>query len=440
VSSHLRLPLGQSARSREIAVASLLALAVRCLGVLAVFIMNVALTNTLGPEQSGYFLFSFTLITFLAAVGRCGFDNVLLRYTAGFHDIGDQLQSQQVLVKCGLMTLAVSSCLATSLFFLSPIVGELLDRPNYVIPLRWLAPSVVLLALTTLVGMSFQGMKKIVASVITINIGTNLAMVISLYFLALVTADQAARTFNICVAVTLVTAFIYWIFLTGKPLFPELLHKSEVTLRGLSRSAFPLWIVIVLAQVVQWSGQLVAAGFILPEEIAQFSVAQRTALLTSLALNAINLVLAPRIASLNMKGDMDEIRRLSFVTVRLLWVISLPLVVSMIFAAGFLMSLFGESFASGAHLLRILVCGQFVNLITGPVGFLLMMTGHERDMRNSLLLSAPLGVALSLILIPAYGVVGAAVATAISIALQNLAACFLVRQRLGFNVLSFWRQ
>jgi O-antigen/teichoic acid export membrane protein len=103
------------------------------------------------------------------------------------------------------------------------------------------------------------------------------------------------------------------------------------------------------------------------------------------------------------------------------------------------MGLFGEEYVQAAHLLQILVVGQFINVITGSVGYLLNMSGHEKDMRNVVFFSGPLALGLGLFLTPIYGATGAAVATAIALASQNLIAVYMVKKRLGFNTLNLWK-
>jgi O-antigen/teichoic acid export membrane protein len=104
----------------------------------------------------------------------------------------------------------------------------------------------------------------------------------------------------------------------------------------------------------------------------------------------------------------------------------------MLIFPSFLMSLFGEEFSEGAVLLQILAVGQFINGITGSVGFLLMMSGHERDMRNVTLISG-------FFLTAQFGIIGVATGTAIAVATQNLLAVYFVKKQLGFNTLAVWR-
>jgi O-antigen/teichoic acid export membrane protein len=65
------------------------------------------------------------------------------------------------------------------------------------------------------------------------------------------------------------------------------------------------------------------------------------------------------------------------------------------------------------------------------------MTGHEIEMRNCVIISGLISIILFYFLVPKYGVVGAAIATAVAISSQNILAVIFVKKRLGFNTLNF---
>jgi O-antigen/teichoic acid export membrane protein len=75
--------------------------------------------------------------------------------------------------------------------------------------------------------------------------------------------------------------------------------------------------------------------------------------------------------------------------------------------------------------------GQFINAATGAVGYLLIMTGHEKIMRNITVATSVLKIALFILLIPVFGFVGAALAVAISDSARNLLAFFMVYRKLN---------
>ena len=201
----------------------------------------------------------------------------------------------------------------------------------------------------------------------------------------------------------------------------------------------PLWVMMLMAQTIQWSGQLIAGAWVEPVDIAQLAVAQRTTMVTSFILVAVNLVVAPRFAILYKKGDITGLKKIANLSVKLSTLFSLPIFIFMLLMPEFFMGIFGRDFVSGGLLLQILVIGQFFTVVTGSVGYLLTMTGNEREMRNTMLISAPFALIVSLILVPFYGVIGSAIATSLALSLQNLLAVWYVNRKLGFNTLTIWR-
>ncbi|MCP3907287.1 MAG: hypothetical protein GY712_04650 [Oceanicoccus sp.] len=192
-------------------------------------------------------------------------------------------------------------------------------------------------------------------------------------------------------------------------------------------------------QVVQWAPQLMLGAWASAENVAFLAVAQRTAMLTSFVLFAVNAIAAPKFAAMHAKGDSIGLQRMAIWSVRLMLLAAVPALMLMLLAPEWLMSLFGEEFRTASTALMILALGQFVNIATGSVGYLLSMTGHERELRNNAIVSAVVGLVLGTVLIPAYGLLGASIATAVAVASQNLLGVYQVRKHLGFNTLVFWR-
>ena len=85
-----------------------------------------------------------------------------------------------------------------------------------------------------------------------------------------------------------------------------------------------------------------------------------------------------------------------------------------------------------------LALGQFVNVITGSVGYLLLMSGNEKDMRNITIIVGLFSLVLSILLTKYYGALGTSVAIALALAAQNLMAVRMVKKRLGFNTMAIF--
>ena len=98
---------------------------------------------------------------------------------------------------------------------------------------------------------------------------------------------------------------------------------------------------------------------------------------------------------------------------------------------------FGPDFPAGNAALVILIAGHLVNALAGSVGFLMPMTGHEREAAYIIGVSVTVKLALNAAPIPPYGIEGAATATAFTTVLWNISMFVFVNQRLGINSTAF---
>jgi len=103
----------------------------------------------------------------------------------------------------------------------------------------------------------------------------------------------------------------------------------------------------------------------------------------------------------------------------------------------FFVWVFGLEFAAAYAPLIILLLGEFVNSAAGSVGFLLSMTGHERETMLGIAAAATLNIALNLLLTPSWGIGGAATAAASSMILWNVLLWWITWKQLGINSLAF---
>jgi len=103
----------------------------------------------------------------------------------------------------------------------------------------------------------------------------------------------------------------------------------------------------------------------------------------------------------------------------------------------FVLSLFGADFTVGYPTLLTVLTGLVLRAASGPVEYLLNMTGHHRDTVRVYALAALANVGLNLLLIPAFGILGAAIATYTAMLGGNACLFVLVQKRLGVNAFVF---
>ena len=99
---------------------------------------------------------------------------------------------------------------------------------------------------------------------------------------------------------------------------------------------------------------------------------------------------------------------------------------------GQVMSLFFKpEYAAAAGVLAILSTGRLIAVWTGSAGVTLMMTGNQKPLMYITVFSGVASVLAGLLLAPRFGMVGVAVGTASTQAMQNTLQLLLVKRRLG---------
>jgi O-antigen/teichoic acid export membrane protein len=100
----------------------------------------------------------------------------------------------------------------------------------------------------------------------------------------------------------------------------------------------------------------------------------------------------------------------------------------------FFLNLFGKDYLLGAVPLVILGFGQLFNVFVGPVGNALNMANSERVVFRVSALTLVLNLGLNALLIPYFGLIGAAVATVSSLVLWNIILAIQLKIKHGVNV------
>jgi O-antigen/teichoic acid export membrane protein len=175
-------------------------------------------------------------------------------------------------------------------------------------------------------------------------------------------------------------------------------------------------------------------GFLLDiRQVGIYGAAYKTAAIVSFSLAATNAIVAPLIASYYARRDMQGLQE----TVRLAaiggFAMALGLGGLVLGTSGLLLGAFGEEFLQARSTLGILIIGQLVNVGAGPVVLLLTLTGHERETMHVQGWCAGVNLLLCLLLIPAWGITGAALTSVISMSLWNFWLGYLVVKRLGIH-------
>ncbi len=177
---------------------------------------------------------------------------------------------------------------------------------------------------------------------------------------------------------------------------------------------------------------VVLLGFFLPPEaVAVYFAATRILQFVVFVQYAATAATAQRFAEAWAHEDHATLRALVVRTARLASLSTLVVGAAVLAAAPLLLALFGPGFSASVGVLAILIGGVVLQSAFGPAEDLLNMLGGERLCALVSVGFLALAVGLNLALIPAFGVMGAAVAMALSNMGRGLALSMAARMRLG---------
>jgi O-antigen/teichoic acid export membrane protein len=187
---------------------------------------------------------------------------------------------------------------------------------------------------------------------------------------------------------------------------------------------------------------LIVGQLMQPDKVAVYFAAVRTMSLVHFVYFAVKAGGAQRFSKYYTSGD--HARLAAFVRDTLHWTFwpSLAMVILLAIVGMPLLLLFGENFASGYPLLLILSIGLLVRASIGPAETLLAMAGQQRICAIVYTGAFTLNVVLNFQLIPIFGLVGAASATATALVVETVSLYFITSRRLGIpcSILTAYRR
>jgi O-antigen/teichoic acid export membrane protein len=178
----------------------------------------------------------------------------------------------------------------------------------------------------------------------------------------------------------------------------------------------------------------VLIGFYLDaREVGIYAVAGALVTFVPIMLQSVNQIFSPTIADLHARQQHELLGRIFQTLTKWILGLTVPLAAVMIIFAAPLMRIFGHDFEVGWPVLVIGTLGQLVNCGVGSVGYLLLMSGNQRRLMRIQLVMATVMVGLNLLLIPRWGIIGAAVGAAVTTIVTNMWNLRAVRRSLGLS-------
>jgi O-antigen/teichoic acid export membrane protein len=397
------------------------------------YLFKVYLARVLGAENLGIYALGITLVGFLGIFNTLGLSQSAVRFVAAYRAAGKFEQLHALLWRGGALLLAANVLFSLVLLVFGRLIAvRFYHSPVLVQYLKWFALILVFGVVSNFYGKVLAGYRDLSRRTLIVNfVGSPLTMLVAILFIS---AGLGLRGYLMAqvVGAAIVTLLLLFAVRELTPASARFTaHRgSPLGLEVWSFSAAVMGISFM--EFLMLEVDKIALGFYRgAREVGIYSVAAAVVAYVPLVLGSINQIFAPTIADLHTRGDHALLARLFQSLTKWVIGITLPLATVIIIFARPLMRIFGPDFESGWAILIVGTIGQLINCGVGSVGYLLLMSGNERRLIKVQMAMGAVMVALSIVLVPLWGIVGAAMAAAITNAGTNAWNLIEVRKALG---------
>ena len=400
-------------------------------GTVANFLVTFLLAKNLPLSEAGIFFFLLTFFTSTGMIATLGFNTSFLKFIGENIHLKDKNTSNAIYFFGFKLVLLFSLFLSVLIYLFSNELGFVFfqgdDISKYILNFVIFLPIFAILTINAYALAAFR--YPIISSFLE---NTSIVFFFLLFVFFFVDKLDIDLVIIFYILSALLSLIISYIFLSKIGLKYQFLKKSDAS--KITQTTKLLFFSLILTITISKISHLVSGIYIKPELFAIFMVAVRISSLISFFLSAFNIVVAPKFSELYKKGKLKDLRKLTFFSNRVLFIVGTPIFIIFMIYAEQIIGLFGQEYTQGFNVLRILMFGEYINLITGSVIYLLNMTGFQKDVKNIYIFVGIYALISSFVLIPILGMYGAALSLSSSIIIANILGAIFVRKRLGYNI------
>jgi O-antigen/teichoic acid export membrane protein len=411
------MPVNQSVN--RIVSGSGIILAGTFIGMLIDIIIKGVLTSHLSPSDFGTYSLALTVISITGAVATLGLNEGVPRYIAFLRGKHEEHKVHELIISAilmgliaGLLAILVSPALFKSL------AGEGFDAQGHILSvikiLIFTVPFIILLNLTVAI---YRGFDRTSVNMYFYNI----IRPVSLLGFALAAVFLGASLKGVVFADLLSMVFTFGImavyFVKKPPIKPEIKLKFSDPTRQLIRNSFPLLITATLLNLMSWIDTIMLGYFKSAEVVGVYNAVYPLVGFLSLVIASMGFVYIPVTSKLWGQNNIEPLGSIYSIMTKWCFLLTFPIFALIFVYPEFLITnLYGAQYVSGATALRILAMGFIANSYFGFNYHTLLASGDSDFLMKCSVASAGINVLINFMLVPEYGMIGAAIGTAVSYA------------------------
>lgn len=381
---------------------------------------NLVIQRGFGAGPFGIYTLGMSIVTLATAIFNLGLDDAMVRYVSIYRAKRQTNLLRGLAIFCSAVVGASGMLGALLLFNMAPFLATLRHSPEVLPILQLMAPIVPLMCLQTIWISGLQGFKDFKWRVLIQRI-----LIPMLLIVLLLGALFLFHDLNAIVIATLVNALIgtvlALIFFFRKVVSIVKPEPEAYELGNWFGFAIPNFLTSIVDTLLESIDTLLLAYFAISSvALGQYAAAIKISAFITTPQASFNAMFAPTIAELHSQGEHEKLAALFKIVTKWAITFSLPIFAIAVLFSRSLLGIGGDSFVSAWPLVIAFSVGTLINVSTGSVGYMLLMTGHQRLSFLNSLTAVIVNIVVGIILAPRYGAMGVAIATGLAVGVVNL--------------------
>ncbi len=396
------------------------------------YLLQIFFARWIGPVGYGDYSYASALAQVLSTLAGLGLPTAMIRYIPDYRERGQLPLMRGMMTRSRQLTLAAAGVAGlVAVIVLQAVSPRRFESGTLMLGI-WISP---LLALSALESETLRALDRVALYSMPILADPLLTLMLGVALLGFrrLTGQSAMAARAAALAVIVALQWRACQRMASSGAAERCLRTNEWL-----RAALPL-LGVTLSSVLLARADLLILGAVRgPAEVGVYAAAASTAALVPLILNAVNARGALMMSELFARRDRAGLERLVGSMTRWAFWPSCGLALILASLRAPVMRLFGSQFSQGELPLLVLIAGQLVNAGTGPVGYLMIISGNQDASLIAVGCSALVSVVGCLILVPLWGALGAAASSAAALSAWNAWLYLLAERRAGVKLKPPW--
>ena len=386
------------------------------------YLSRMIIAKFLGASDYGLISLGFGVMTITASLSMVGLPVGIQRYVSFYKGKGDEGRIKGTILGAIKISFPLSLIFTVLVFFGADWIAiHIFNEPNLTLVLRIFSIAIPFYVLALNFLFATIGFQDLRYNVYVNELFQNIFKLITIVFLLELGFGVIGVTWGWVLAIVLMP-FLAFYFLEKKvfPVFNTRVKAISME-RELFSFSFPLIFAGLAGLIYGWTDTFMLGYFSTASDVGIYNAALPTAKLLSVFLGSFGVIFMPVISELYSRNAIEDLRNAYSVVTKWIFSLVLPAFLLMaLFSDWILKIMFGVEFIAGSAALSILAFGYLIICIIGPAGGILQTYRKTKLLMWCSFFGASLNFGLNYLLIPIYGINGAAVATGTSLAVMSI--------------------